>query len=211
MEVVNFSETLIIIYKTTRRNVSGDRFLHTRRRENLKSLEIHFSFPNMRISSKWTSRRVRYARSWRTRPASVRRARISTRVWKRKTEILCQQVKGMEQYSGRRQALYLFPVGVRFRVITPIMTLQHAPLSNGGDYEWLISGRSEITCTLMAVWSCFVFWRTCFQAWNFIGKINTACYGYKRNIIKINQINISEHDIFQVMKDTITWRRFQLK
>jgi hypothetical protein len=39
MEAVSSSETLVNIYKTTRRNIPEDSYLHTHRRENLKSDE----------------------------------------------------------------------------------------------------------------------------------------------------------------------------
>jgi hypothetical protein len=38
MEAASTSETSVHFYQTTRRNISEDSHLHTRRRENLKSI-----------------------------------------------------------------------------------------------------------------------------------------------------------------------------
>jgi hypothetical protein len=42
MEAINTSQNLVNFYETTRRNIP-ERFIHTRRRENLKSHKIKFA------------------------------------------------------------------------------------------------------------------------------------------------------------------------
>jgi hypothetical protein len=45
MEAVSAFETSVSFYETTRRNIPEDSHLHTRRRENLKSLNVYVVFP----------------------------------------------------------------------------------------------------------------------------------------------------------------------
>jgi hypothetical protein len=62
MDVISTSETLVNFYQTTRRNIPEDSYLHTLRRQNLKSHTNFLKIGMMIIPPQVTAARTRYQR-----------------------------------------------------------------------------------------------------------------------------------------------------